>query len=1300
MNVRPRIFRHSLTLCLLALWVGTGARAQSLPSDEAFARGVSLHAAGDYARAAEAFAVADSLDKVYLDPDDSRSAYASTWLASCYYRMGDEERARSIDPYCYYLEPVDRRVTTQSDALCDQANQCANDGDVESTIELYRRAGAIESAVLGPTHYFYGNTCYTIAQWLYYWTDDFDGAVAAAREAMGIFTASGYRAGTAFCHSLQGEMSYTEGDVYTAFEHYQAADSLFRCLQLDDERIQPLLGMSRCMVYAGDYEWAVDYMQQCYDLLEPLPESEDVDYVKACLLQMSAAIQHNEGNAYGTYVDACSARELFLATSDVKSDIYFLYSEFLRASSAHFMGVEGYDKIVKQVYEEFQGSVLEGGLDHMAVVRLYYLCNPDGIPFDERVTLMRQLADEVEELSGERGSKYLTIMADILQVYCYDEGYSKHIEEIRSACLQVEELLGDTTIGYGILPMAEVYRSIATFELALRGDTDKAAAMLKRSIQELQAAGLNKSGVYANQLHALGDVYWSAGDNYNAYVNYSLAIDIYDAIGMGRSNKKAEALMSLTNYYKNIGDYKRGKESYDQARSIMAANGYDGGSDLYLIYNPDIFNDLPTAADEIARVLEEMKGRVGNDNMYYRLFQLCYGMIQCLLGNYDEADKYITASENYLSRLIEHNDITYYIAVARSALQVSRGNTDKAIEILTDCARRTEEHVLNPTTKLTVYESLLNACTEAGLHDEAARYADRMLQISKDVLSHNFRTMTYGERTNFWALYSDWFTDDLPATAYRLHRADLDCTLYDATLMSKGLLLNSEIEVKRLIAESDSPQAMALYEKIQTLGAMRKKAYASPDDYKRIGDEIEELERQLVNLVKDYGDYTRNLTIGYEDVRSRLAANEAAVEFVAAPVGNNDFAYSALVLRPGRDPLRVELCTEQQLAAIPPAQLYTTTTLYDLLWAPMKKALDGVGRVYFSPQRLLYSMAIEYAPIGQGQTVDALYPELYRLSSTRELAIGHTRKSKASAVLYGGLTYGVSDVEVPDVTAARSTLDAATQATGHEGRLSQPRAVVENIRGATQGVSDLAYTLDEVNDIAAYHRQANDSCTVVTGSRGTEESVKRLSGTGISLLHLATHGFYFTDSGNTDGSASLSNDITRLLAVLDNSAVDAEDRALTRSGLYMSGVNATLEGRPMPAHRDDGILTAQEIAKLDLRGLDLVVLSACRSGLGELSGDGVFGLQRGFKKAGAHSLLMSLWKVDDLATRLLMAEFYRNYLGCSEAEAANSNGSALRPRMTKREALLKAQHALRTAQGGRFDKPELWAAFILLDATD
>ena len=115
------------------------------------------------------------------------------------------------------------------------------------------------------------------------------------------------------------------------------------------------------------------------------------------------------------------------------------------------------------------------------------------------------------------------------------------------------------------------------------------------------------------------------------------------------------------------------------------------------------------------------------------------------------------------------------------------------------------------------------------------------------------------------------------------------------------------------------------------------------------------------------------------------------------------------------------------------------------------------------------------------------------------------------------------------------------------------------------------------------------------------------------------------------------------------------------------------------------ILRENFVSRLDLRGLELVCLSACETGLGDISSEGVFGLQRGFKKAGAQSILMSLWKVDDEATCLLMTEFYKNWMEAGK---------------TKHDALELAKQTVRSHKEKGWDDPKYWAAFILLDALD
>ena len=110
----------------------------------------------------------------------------------------------------------------------------------------------------------------------------------------------------------------------------------------------------------------------------------------------------------------------------------------------------------------------------------------------------------------------------------------------------------------------------------------------------------------------------------------------------------------------------------------------------------------------------------------------------------------------------------------------------------------------------------------------------------------------------------------------------------------------------------------------------------------------------------------------------------------------------------------------------------------------------------------------------------------------------------------------------------------------------------------------------------------------------------------------------------------------------------------------------------------DGILTGKELSLLDLRETELIVLSACETGKGDITSEGVFGLQRALKMAGVQTIIMSLWKVNDQATQVLMTEFYTNWID---------------KKQSKREAFKNAQNTIRA----QFESPEYWAGFVLLD---
>jgi CHAT domain-containing protein len=270
--------------------------------------------------------------------------------------------------------------------------------------------------------------------------------------------------------------------------------------------------------------------------------------------------------------------------------------------------------------------------------------------------------------------------------------------------------------------------------------------------------------------------------------------------------------------------------------------------------------------------------------------------------------------------------------------------------------------------------------------------------------------------------------------------------------------------------------------------------------------------------------------------------------------------------------------------------------------------------------------------------------------------------------LFGGLDYystpyNVDSVCITERWKSNPNLNASTRSV-----IDVDRSEVGQLEGSKEEVLKILQLLPDGNVVETFFDQ-----------KGTEEAFKTLSGKDVDLLHISTHGYYLPKSKfyNTK----------RPLQIKQNT-ISFEDESLIRSGLYFAGSNAFLLRKELLNYFEDGIATASEIAKLNFQDLDLVVLSACETGLGDLEGDGVYGLQRGFKKAGARSLLMSLQKVNDYATRLLMVEFYKNYF---------------RGR-SKRDSLNRAQNYVKHFKDNDgndvFSDPSYWASFVLLDAID
>lgn len=491
---------------------------------------------------------------------------------------------------------------------------------------------------------------------------------------------------------------------------------------------------------------------------------------------------------------------------------------------------------------------------------------------------------------------------------------------------------------------------------------------------------------------------------------------------------------------------------------------------------------------------------------------------------------------------------------------------------------------------------------------------------------------------------------------------------YNLALIQKGLLLETTRDIDRLMQSvPDSLSTELQYYKL----------------WKSVGIELEdrytkEIRLKLMDYVSQQPSFLHQLNIEWTDVRDNLKDNEAAIEFInlygitpenIENLEDMDPCIGALILRKDMDyPVFVRLASNAVIDSLMSAEdgsmipdaLYSVKvkeTVYNLIWSPLSPYLDGVQSIFYAPTGYLQHINVDWL----GQYDDdflANYYNLYRVSSTRTLIKNNRDNDSANAIILGDIAYSTKNKQFEDT----------------------PQSKYRSI--TRSGFGPLSGTINEIDSISSTLTSHNFSNTVLSKALADEQSVRKLSRKSPKILHFATHGFYYTNE-------ELEEEFKKSSYI----GFQLNRPELYHSGLALAGAQDTWYNEKPGSEinfdkyismdaASDGILLSSEISELDFSNTDLVVLSACQTALGYVKSEGVYGLQRAFKLAGVNSLIMSLWKVDDDATQLLMTSFYKNLM----------NG------MPKREALINAQKEVRETPG--FNDPYNWAAFILLDGQD
>ena len=518
---------------------------------------------------------------------------------------------------------------------------------------------------------------------------------------------------------------------------------------------------------------------------------------------------------------------------------------------------------------------------------------------------------------------------------------------------------------------------------------------------------------------------------------------------------------------------------------------------------------------------------------------------------------------------------------------------------------------------------------------------DSVMMLSMQFINRFFPSMSESEKTKYWEKYKGrFYTYYNFAFSQAASNPDLFDQAINYRLATKGLLLSTSTKIKNLILSSGDKALISLYntwtDQKRTLAAYYN---LSQEELTEQGINISQLEKEANQTEKSLSEKSSafasamvGLDKDYKKLVAKLKPGEVAVEMVQYPLFDNRITskvhYGAIIFKGGQSPQLVVFengndlegkyyKSYKNLVRLKASDDYS----YKFFWSPLEPALKDATVIYFSPDGVYNQVAVNTLK-GPDSKFIVEKQHLKFVGNVIDLAeAAASPASTKTAFLIGGPIYGSSSIP------------------------------------------PLPGTVTEINSVAASLKTSGFTITKNIGAEASETSVKKAGSP--RFVHIATHGYFLEDVQSSSASFGVQVEY-------------AKNNPLLRSGLLLAGASEGA-GSGGFSSDDNGILTAYEVMNLSLEKTDLVILSACETGKGDVkSGEGVYGLQRAFTVAGAGKLVMSLWKVDDTATQMLMTGFYKNWIGSGMEITA---------------AFRKSQIDLMKT----YPEPYYWGAFVMVD---
>ena len=732
-----------------------------------------------------------------------------------------------------------------------------------------------------------------------------------------------------------------------------------------------------------------------------------------------------------------------------------------------------------------------------------------------------------------------------------------------------------------------------------------------------------------------------------------------------RTSYKSEAMGSKVVYYLNIGDYqsysKAAEENVAYISELWHKNNtnpcdpYPGIRFLNAAYSKEMMKEYDAAEqlwksrDSVNYIWVNCHNKTYPNNQYYPISM--YPLYLVKRGKLSKLSKPLSFSiketEDHYSSYAQYADISVNFMKATHLGFLGSPQYGVMFRSLMELVRTTK-NFRESTQPFSNYAYL---SMRHRRFDEAAITYAELFTLNADWI--NDIIFTFGEKA-----FATYYNSKLKEGYENFHSfvkiakeksagssgqpalfPQLSQQAYSNLLFTKSISLKGTERRKEAFLNANDPNIIKLYNEWINKKQQLIRQYLKTDEpsgadttnkisqavLTGLQNEVNTLENELTIKAKDFKKYLKITPPDWKTVRDNLKEGEAAIEMIkfqwrdqvyysdtsyyAAYIITKNSSYPEVVYLPDA-PADLENKYYKGYKSSIKLKLDDKVS-YNHFWKPIREKLTGIKKIYFSPDGIYH--LINIATLKNPETGQYLLDEMdiqYTTSGT-DINNGVAVKEIKTAVLVGRPSYNTSVVSSVPVANANT------------------RSLVRGFRD--NNIADLPGTEEEILSIKKEMDLSRISVTTYLKDQATEDKIYKLHSPGI--LHIATHGYWSPAGDNaTEGYRTFN--------------------AMVNSGLLLTGV-VNYYSSPVYPDTYDGILTAYEAQNLDLENTSLVILSACETSLGYLdAGEGVYGLQRAFRAAGASSIMTSLWKVDDNATKDFMIAFYQQYLKTKDKNAA------------------------------------------------